>query len=237
MGLEIETFSELSPPRGVPAARCKEYSAFVCAVQSHRSPQFGVITNNIVNLLSQAYPTFDSRLSDPKESTEQKMNSYFVIIRGPLGSGKTSISKKLADKINAEVIPIDRIVEINKLDKDKEDGYISQASFLKSNEAILVRVNAVLQTGRPVIFDGNFYWKSQIEDLLKKTEYPSAVFTLKVPLEVCIDRDSKREKPHGKDAVEAVYKKSTEFDYGIVIDATKSVEVSIETMLKNLPPK
>ena len=50
------------------------------------------------------------------------------------------------------------------------------------------------------------------------------MFTLKVPLEVCIARDAQRKPPHGADAVRAVYAKVMEFDYGIVIDATKPIE-------------
>lgn len=57
--------------------------------------------------------------------------------------------------------------------------------------------------------------------MIRRLRYPHDVFTLKAPLKVCVERDSKRKNPHGKDAAKAVYKKSTEFDYGKIIDATK----------------
>lgn len=163
--------------------------------------------------------------------------SYFIIIRGPLGCGKTTIAKKVAKTLGAEYIAMDRIVDDHGLDADKEVGYISQRSFLQANTLALPRVVACLQAGQPVVFDGNFYWLSQIEDLLQKVQYPQAVFTLRAPLAVCIDRDSQRPQPHGPDAAEAVYKKSTEFDYGSLVDATKPVEESVKTILKSLSPK
>ena len=81
-----------------------------------------------------------------------------------------------------------------------------------------------LQQKIPVAFDGNFYWKAQIDDLIKRLDFPHLIFTLKAPLKVCIERDRKRGKTHGEDAARAVYKKATEFNYGIVIDVTKPIE-------------
>ncbi len=92
-----------------------------------------------------------------------------------------------------------------------------------------------MEEGLPAVFDGNFYHKSQIEDLIKRLDFPHYAFTLKAPLNVCIERDSRRKKPHGKDAAEAVYRKSAEFDYGIVIDASKPLNECIEEILNCLP--
>jgi len=93
-----------------------------------------------------------------------------------------------------------------------------------------------LDSGKPVVFDGNFYWKSQIDDLIKRLDFPHYVFTLKAPLSVCIKRDINREKTHGKDAVEAVYKKSTEFDYGIIINnGNKNIKRTIKEIITYLP--
>lgn len=80
-----------------------------------------------------------------------------------------------------------------------------------------------------MIFDGNFYWKSQIEDLIQRLSYPHHVFTLKAPVEVCIARDKERGETHGADAARVVHNKVSSFDYGTIID-TKN-QNSKETVL------
>ncbi len=159
---------------------------------------------------------------------------YYIIIRGPLGSGKTTIAKQLAKSIDAQYIAIDRVLDKHGLTQEHEDGYISQNSFLKANEIVLPKARKLLEKGKTVIFDGNFYWKSQIEDLIQKLDFPHYVFTLKAPLQICIGRDSKRKKPHGMDAAAAVYEKSTSFDYGTSIDVTKPLSVIIDEMISCL---
>lgn len=159
-------------------------------------------------------------------------SGYYIIIRGPLGIGKSTISEQLSGIISAKHISIDQIVD--QLPKDVEDGYISQNNFFKANELVVPEAKQFLDKGKPVIFDGNFYWKSQIDDLIKRLDYPHYVFTLQAPLEICIERDKKRDKAHGKDAAEVVYKKSTEFSYGIVIDATKKLDECVKEIISYL---
>ncbi len=140
--------------------------------------------------------------------------------------------------LNAKYFAVDRVLDEHNLTKDKEAGYISQKSFLKANEIIASEAKKVLERKTSVIFDGNFYWKSQIDDLIKRLDFLHFVFTLKAPLEVCIERDRKRNKTHGRDAAEAVYKKSTEFSYGVVIDTeNKSVKETIKDVISYLPKK
>jgi len=161
--------------------------------------------------------------------------SYYVIIRGSLGCGKSTISKELAKELNAEYIAVDRVLDEFNLIKDKEEGYISQKSFFKVNEIVSERAKKLLNHKKPVIFDGNFYWKSCIEDLISRLNYPHYVFTLKAPVETCINRDEEREKTHGEDAARAVYKKSTSFEYGIPIETKgKSVEETLVKIKKKL---
>jgi len=161
--------------------------------------------------------------------------SYYVIIRGPLGCGKTTIAERLSKILNAEYFAVDRVLDEHNLTKDREAGYISQKSFIKVNKIVVPKARRFLDRGIPVIFDGNFYWKSQIDDLIKRLNFPYYVFTLKAPLHVCIERDYKRSKTHVEDAVRAVYKKSTEFSYGTAVDITKSIDKSIKEILSYLP--
>ena len=160
--------------------------------------------------------------------------SFFIIVRGPLGCGKTTIAEKLAKSLKAEYIAIDRILDENNLEKDIESGYISQKSFIRVNEIVASKARQILESKKPVVFDGNFYWKSQIEDLVKRLGFPHHIFTLKAPLDICIERDKKRLKTHGEDAVRAVYKKSTEFDCGIPIDVTKPLDKCVDEILSHL---
>jgi tRNA uridine 5-carbamoylmethylation protein Kti12 len=161
--------------------------------------------------------------------------NYYLIIRGPLGSGKSTISEKLAQKLGAKLFSVDRVLDEYNLTDDKEDGYVSQKSFLRANEIIVQEAAEILKTNIPIIFDGNFYWQSQIDDLIKKLNYPHCVFTLKVPLDICIDRDDKREKRHGKDAAEVVFNKSIQVDCGIPIDGAKDLDQIIKEIILYLP--
>jgi len=160
---------------------------------------------------------------------------YYIIIRGPLGCGKSTIAEALTKQLNAKYLAVDRVLDEYNLTEDKEEGYISQKSFFKANEIIAKRAKKLLKKNRPVIFDGNFYWKSAVEDLISRLNYKHYVFTLKASVETCINRDVERGKTHGKDAAIVVHKKSTSFSYGIVIDTeNKTVDETLEEIKGHL---
>jgi len=161
--------------------------------------------------------------------------NFYVIIRGPLGCGKSTISERLSKILNAKYFAVDKVLEEHDLENDWEAGYISQKSFKKANEIIAPQAQKILDSGKTVVFDGNFYWKSQVEDLISRLDFPHYVFTLKASLEVCIERDKNRNKIHGEDAARAVFKKSTEFEYGTVIDINKPLKKCINEILSHLP--
>ena len=160
---------------------------------------------------------------------------YYIIIRGPLGCGKSTISKHLSKILGAEYFAVDRILDEYNLTKDKEEGYISQKSFIKANEMIVSKYRKILERGISVVFDGNFYWRSQINDLIQRLDFPHYVFTLKASLEICIERDKNRSKTHGEDVAKVVYKKSTEFNYGTIINVSNNLEKAIKKILSYLP--
>src|SRR3989344_4891016 len=162
--------------------------------------------------------------------------SFYVIIRGPLGCGKSTLSEKVAEAIGAEYVAMDRIVDDSQLiTRETEQGYISQKNFREANKIAVGIAAKLLEKGTPVVFDGNFYWKSQIEDLISRLDFPHYAFTLKAPLEVCIERDAHRNKTHGEMAARAVYQKSTEFDYGTLIDVTKPLQDCLDEIISDLP--
>lgn len=161
--------------------------------------------------------------------------NYFIIIRGPLGSGKTTISKQLSKFLNAEHISIDKVLDENKLDKaDPEAGGIPVDNFIKANEIVLQNAKEKLAKGKVVIFDACFYYQEPIEHLIKNLPYPHYVFTLKVPVEECIKRDSVRNLVYGEDAARAVYSMVSRFDYGRIIDVSGDLDSGIKKILSFL---
>jgi predicted kinase len=156
--------------------------------------------------------------------------SYYVIVRGPLGVGKTACAERLAQQIGAEYISIDRILDEHGL---WESGRLSE--FLRANRVAAARAQPCLARGRPVVFDGNFYWRSQLKDLIGRLPYPHYVYTLEAPLTVCIERDRRRDPPHGEQGARAVYAKSTRFAYGIAIDANRPIAAVVRDLRSRIP--
>lgn len=159
--------------------------------------------------------------------------AFYVIVRGPLGSGKTTLARRLAREVGGETIAIDEILERYELER-WEGGYISEGSFLRANELAAERAGPILDQGRPVVVDGNFYWRSVIEDLERRLATPHVVVSLQAPLAVCVARDAAREISFGPDATRDVYAQVTSFEYGTPLDATGSEEETLAKLLRIL---
>lgn len=158
--------------------------------------------------------------------------TFYLIIRGPLGAGKTTVSRSLAHALVAEHIRIDEVLDT--FENEWEEGFISQASFFRANEIVAQTAREHLRAGKRVIFDGNFYHVSQIEDLLRRLDFDHQVFTLRAPLDLCIHRDGGRDVSYGREAVEDVFRKATEFDYGTVIDASMTLKDTVGRVMSEL---
>jgi predicted kinase len=141
---------------------------------------------------------------------------YCVVIRGPLGVGKTTVAKQLARRIGAKYVSIDRVLEDHHL---WVSGRLTE--FLRANEIAAARARPALASATPVVFDGNFYWKGQIRDLVRRLDAAPFIFTLTAPVRICIARDRRRRPSHGAGAARAVYVRSTAFRSGVAIDATR----------------
>jgi len=152
--------------------------------------------------------------------------SFFVIIRGYLGVGKTTVAKKVARKLNAKYFSIDEILAKNKLDH-VGGRCIPLENFVKCNEIILARAKSAIAKGIPVVFDGNFYHKGHITHLITKLKAPHKVFTLKAPLSVCIARDAKRKNSYGKWPVIAVHNLVNKTKYGKTINTNKKTSEQV----------
>ncbi len=148
--------------------------------------------------------------------------SYIVIIRGSLGVGKTTIAKELVKKFNGFHVPIDDVLADNGLDRiDSGDEGIPLENFLKADKIIFPKVREQLKKHKMIVFDGCFYHKEHIQHIIDNFKCPYFVFTLKAPLEVCIERDSLRKKVRGAEAATAIYNLVSKFDYGTVFDVSK----------------
>ncbi len=157
---------------------------------------------------------------------------FYAIIRGPLGIGKSTVSERLVRELHAEYISIDGIL-------DEQGLWVSGelSEFLAANRVAAERAKPALTRGSSVIFDGNFYWQDQIEDLTRRLDFPHFVFTLQAPLSVCIERDRLRAAPHGSTATREVYAKATAFAYGIGVDANREFETVVRDVLHRLAPQ
>ncbi len=171
--------------------------------------------------------------------------SYSLVIRGPLGVGKSTVSSVLARTLGAQHISIDKVLEDNGIEEWDRDR-ISLRSFLRANEIAVDQAQTALEAGRPVIFDGCFYWREQLEDLAQRLGGKVTVFSLQAPLEVCIERDRGRPLPRAREeprgghqlggqAATEVFRLVARVDYGMAIDASGGLEATVAAILGRLP--
>ncbi len=109
--------------------------------------------------------------------------------------------------------------------------------YLRGNVALERTARPLLAPGTPVVFDGSFYWKSQLRDLEARLPFPHETFTLKVPLSVCVVRDRRRSPtPSGPVQAGIVFRKVDRFEWGISIDGLPSVALQVRSIRERLPP-
>jgi shikimate kinase len=158
---------------------------------------------------------------------------YFVIIRGPLGCGKSTIAKRVVQEINGEYVELDKVLDENGLSSIPPGAEcIPVDNFIKANDIIIQEMK---DGDMPLVIDGCFYHKEVVEDLISRMPAKGYVFTLKIPVDVCVERDSKRNKSYGESAARAVHALVSRFDYGTNIDVTKSIEEVVQEILSHLP--
>jgi predicted kinase len=161
---------------------------------------------------------------------------YYVLIRGPAGVGKSTISTLLASEIGAQAIHFDKVLEELGIDEVVDNKWIPLDRFLKADDVALPRARRELESGRNLVMDGNFYHKEQIDDIVSKLEFPHVAFTLKAGLSECVKRDKARKNALGEQNIEAVFRLVSAFDYGNVIKTDdKTPEEVVEEIVRVLP--
>ena len=166
------------------------------------------------------------------QASRPTSNAFFVVIRGPLGVGKSTIAVKLAEKLKGRYVSIDTTLEQMGLDK-AEGGSIPARNFIMAQEEVMPLIRDSLERGEPVIIDGCFYHAEQIEHLASNLDYKNYVFTLKAPLHECIERDKKRGHSHGMTSATAVYRLVSRLEIGTVIE-DKSIDRTMEEIEKEI---
>lgn len=151
-----------------------------------------------------------------------------IVIRGPLGVGKTTIAKLLAEKIEAEYISLDQIMKNNNL--EGEDS-ISVDNYLQANNIIS---KIIKDSKKSFIIDGCFYHQKQIDNL--KNKFPNITFfSLISSVEKCIERDSQRKKVYGKESARYVHMITTKIKEGHEVDNTNlSIPKTLDKILEIL---
>jgi len=157
--------------------------------------------------------------------------SYYIIIRGTAGVGKSTISKMLAKEMGAKVFHFDKIMKDLNLDYIKGEKWIPLWKFLKADRAIINNFNKELSSN-PIIIDGNFYFKTHIKDLIRKINAKGFIFTLKADLKECIKRDKTRKNCLGEKAVLDVFKFTDKVSHGFVINTKDKNPKQILNIIK-----
>jgi thymidylate kinase len=154
--------------------------------------------------------------------------SFFGVVRGPLGAGKTTVAQALATSIRGEYISVDALLE-----RYEWDGG-SEALFLRTNQDAAGEARPSLERRVPVVFDGNFYWARAIDNLAERLPYPRVVYALQVPLAVCIERDHARSGSYGESAAREVFEKVRPFPGEVPLDGTRPVPAVVADIRTDL---
>jgi len=163
--------------------------------------------------------------------------TYYLIIRGPLGIGKSTVARTIAKELKADYISLDDVLSENGLDKvGLGQESIPATNFIMANGIILPRARESLTQKKILVLDGNFYHQAQISDLVTNIQFPYFAFTLKAPLETCIARDRSRKRSYGEDAAQAVHNLVSRFEYGTSIDTDgRNADEVVREIISCLP--
>ncbi len=151
-----------------------------------------------------------------------------VILRGPLGVGKTTVARALGRELRATVLSIDRL-----LTREPWDGG-TERLFRRANRRAVPRALRALAIGRPVIVEGNFYWGRVLDELRDELPVRTWVIELRAPLATCIARDRARARSYGPDGARAVFAKVARVRRGYPVDASGTLDGTVRAVRRCL---
>lgn len=152
------------------------------------------------------------------------MNNFVVIIRGPIGVGKSTISELLERKLfNTVHVDVDKI-------KHKLGGRPSKSRTLRAHQIARQRVRSLIKQKKNPVIEEIFRWDdySAMKKLIKNKNYNIVKVYLKASLDVLIRRDQTRTVKHkGYKMVKEFYKKIRPVDEDLNLDTSKMNKQSV----------
>ena len=137
---------------------------------------------------------------------QEKTMAKIIITRGLPASGKSTwASKQVREAENNGVVRVNKDLLRTMLHADRH-GKGTEAQVLKARDAI---ISTFLRSGVDVIVDDTNFAEHHIEKLGKLAERHGAEVVIEdfthVDIETCIERDSKRTNPVGRDVIVEMY--------------------------------
>lgn len=163
------------------------------------------------------------------------MKNFVIIIRGPIGVGKSTISGLLERKLaNTNHVDVDKI-------KHKLGGRPSESRTSRAHQIARQRVRSLIKQKKNIIIEEIFRWNdySAMKKLVKNINYHIVKIYLKAPLDVLIKRDQARIVKHkGHEIVKEFYKKIRPVDEDLNLDTSKmSKQKLVSSIIKYIRSK
>ncbi len=168
------------------------------------------------------------------------MTSPFVIvIAGPTGVGKTTLSKMLSKHFNCTYISEDEIAKEVFPDVYKEIEDYPDKLKIAENQ-LLKRAKGIFDSGRYVVIDRINLEREFIEEMKKMFHNHLILWVLWPPMETTIERDKRREDwTSGEDTIRRFYKKYEELkpiigEKNYIDNRHQTPEETLESFIANI---